>query len=103
MDFIVEKNGSLAVGEAKYSPKTGFFPNDFAVAQVYLPYRRLLKLRDEKKWKTNARCMFVVQYRPTPNHEAIRIYEYDFEDPNNMASIKMRRNAEYRLKVARLE
>jgi len=62
-DFIVEKNGNLAVGEAKYSPKTSFLPEDFAVAQVYLPYRRLLNLREQKKWETSARCMFVVQYR----------------------------------------
>lgn len=100
-DFIVEKNGRLAVGEAKYSPKTGFFPKDFAVAQVYLPYRRLLKLRDQKRWETTARCMFVVQYRPTEGQEAIRVYEYDFIDPNDMATIKMQRNAEYRLEAKR--
>ena len=98
-DFIVEKNGELAVGEAKYSPKIGFFPKDFAVAQVYLPYRRLLKLRERKNWKTEARCMFIVQHRPNENQEAIRIYEYTFTDPNDMASIKLVNNAEYRLEV----
>jgi hypothetical protein len=99
-DFIVERNGDLAVGEAKYSPKVGFFPADFAVAQVYLPYRRLLKLRELKKWKTKARCMFIVQYRPKAGQEAIRIYEYDFDDPQDMASIRLLKNAEYRLEAA---
>jgi hypothetical protein len=103
MDFIVEKNGNLAVGEAKFSSKVGFFPEDFAVAQVYLPYRRLLKLRDQKNWKTSARCMFVVQYRPTKDQAAIRIYEYDFVNSDDMATIKMLKNAEYRLKVAHPE
>lgn len=102
-DFIVEKNGDLALGEAKYSHKISFFPKDFAVAQVYLPYRRLLKLREHKKWKMSPRCMFVVQYRPTGDEEAIRIYEYAFTDSQDMASIEMRRNAEYRLKVVKLE
>jgi len=102
-DFIVERNGDLAVGEAKYSPKVNFFPEDFAVAQVYLPYRRLLKLREEKKWKASARCMFVVQYRPTIGQEAIRIYEYGFADSSDMATIKMIKNAEYRLKVTKPE
>ena len=98
-DFIVEKNGELAVGEAKYSSKPGYFPKDFAVVQVYLPYRRLLKLRETKKWKTEARCMFIIQYRPTEDREAIRIYEYTFTNPDDMASIKMLNNAEYVLKV----
>jgi len=98
-DFIVEKNGELAVGEAKYSSKPSYFPKDFAVAQVYLPYRRLLRLREMKNWKTEARCMFIVQYRPSEEQEAIRIYEYTFTNPNDMASIKMLNNAEYLLKV----
>jgi hypothetical protein len=101
-DFIVEKNGDLAVGEAKYFSKIGFFPRDFAVAQVYLPFRRLMKLREQRKWKTSARCMFLVQYRPTEEEQAIRIYEYNFTDPNDMASIKLMKNSEYRLKVTQL-
>ena len=99
VDFIVEKNGELAIAEAKYSPKVGFFPKDFAVAQVYLPYRRLLSLREKKNWKTEARCMFIVQYQPNEGQEAIRIYEYSFTDPDDMASITMVSNAEYRLEV----
>ena len=99
-DFIVERNGDIAIGEAKYSPKVGFFPEDFAVAQVYLPYRRLLKLRERKNWQKKARCMFLVHYKPKKTEEAIRIYEYDFDDWRDMASIKLVKNAEYRLEAA---
>jgi hypothetical protein len=102
-DFIVERNGDLAVGEAKYSTKIGFFPKDFAVAQVYLPYRRLLKLGADRKLPTKVRCMFIVQYQPKPGQEAIRIYEYTFVDSEDMASIKMVKSAEYRLKVTKSE
>ncbi|HEV2139170.1 MAG TPA: hypothetical protein VGR53_10040 [Nitrososphaerales archaeon] len=102
-DFIVERNGDLAVGEAKYSTKTSFFPRDFAVAQVYLPYRRLLNLEGKMKSSLKVRCMFIVQYQPEPKLEAIRIYEYGFTDSEDMASIKMMKNAEYRLKVTKSE
>jgi hypothetical protein len=97
MDFIVEKNGHLALAEAKC--KGTSLPDDFAVVQIYLPYRRLLNMLGEQLTGRKLRNLFIIQYVLPDGMQAIRVYEYTFEDPLNMGSIKFVNNAEYRLEM----
>ncbi len=93
MDFIVERNGEIALIEAKCS--SGGLPKDFAVVQVYLPYRRLLKILEEKKTNPRIRSLFLLQYKKPDGLSALRLYEYTFVDPLDMGSIRLLKNAEY--------
>jgi len=93
MDFIVERNGEIALAEAKCSSQG--LPRDFAVVQVYLPYRRLLRLLARKGVMPRVRSMFLVQYKRPDAKNALRVYEYTFDDPQDMGSIRLLKNAEY--------
>jgi hypothetical protein len=93
MDFIVEKNGEIALAEAKCA--AGALPRDFAVVQVYLPYKRLLKMLGHKLEAKKIRSMFFVQYTRPDGKDCIRVYEYTFADPQSMSSLRFVRNAEY--------
>jgi hypothetical protein len=93
MDFIVEKNGEIAVIEAKCA--SGALPKDFAVVQLYLPYRRLVEMLGSKLDAKKIRSLFLVQYMRPDGKDCIRVYEYTFTDPQSMSSLRFVRNAEY--------
>ena len=93
MDFIMEKGDEISLVEAKCS--AGEPPRDFAVAQVYLPYRRLLNVLAERGRNVGIRNLFLVQYRKDDGTTAIRIYEYTFDDPQDMSSLRFVNNAEF--------
>ncbi len=93
MDFIVEKNGTVALAEAK----RGKLPSDFAVGQIYLPYRKLLNMRERVNGKFDIRCIFLVQYTRRDKRQGVRVYEYGFPDVNDMASIVVKKSREYAL------
>ena len=57
---------------------------DFAVAQVYLPYRRLLNVLAMKNQDVSIKNLFLVQHNKDDGRMAIRVYEYTFEDPLDM-------------------
>ncbi len=94
MDFIVDRNGSVAVAEAKRA-QGSHPPKDFAVGQIYLPYRKLLKLKERLGGTFEIRCLFLVQYKRPDGRQAIRVYEYQFPTPTDMASIVLRKSREY--------
>jgi hypothetical protein len=91
MDFIVEKNGTVAIAEAK----RGDLPEDFAVSQIYLPYRKLLKMKGRLGGSFEIRCLFLFQYTRPDRREGIRVYEYAFNDPEDMGSIALLKSCEY--------
>lgn len=93
IDFIVEKNGEIAIVEAKCAPSG--LPKDFAVAQLYLPYRRLLEMLGPRLEAKKIRSLFLVQYIRPDGIDCIRVYEYTFTDPLSMSSLRFVRNAEY--------
>jgi len=97
MDFIVEKReGEVALIEAKCTGKE--LPKDFAVCQLFLPYRRLQKLLASETQQIRVRNLFLVQYVRADGNNAIRIYEYTFADPLDMGSIQFTGNREYILR-----
>ncbi len=99
MDFIVEKNGDVAFAEAK----RGSLWTDFAIAQVYMPYRKLLKIRDRVRGSFQVHPLFIMQYSkphqpkglPAKRYDHIRIYEYKFESPEHMDSVSFVKAKEY--------
>lgn len=92
LDFILEDpHGDVAIAEAK----RGDLPADFAVAQIYLPYRKLLKVQERRGTEFRIRPLFAVQFTRADGREAIRIYEYAFHDPFDMGSISHVKSAEY--------
>jgi hypothetical protein len=93
MDFIVEKNGEIAIVEAKCA--SGSLPKDFAVMQLYLPYRRLVEMLGPKIDTKKIRSLFLIQYVRPDGKDCIRVYEYTFTDPLSMSSLRFVRNAEY--------
>lgn len=96
MDFIVEKNGTIAVAEAKRVPgKKGKLPEDFAVGQIYLPFRKLLNMKSRLGGTFAIRCLFLVQYRRADGKDGIRLFEYTFPQCEEMSSIVPVKNKEY--------
>lgn len=91
MDFIVDRNGTVAVAEAK----RGHPSEDFAVGQIYLPYRKLLNLRERLGGKFEIRCLFLLQYTRPDRRQGVRVYEYEFTDPMSIGSIKLKKSREY--------
>ncbi len=91
MDFIIEKNGTVAIAEAK----RGAVHEDFAVGQIYLPYRKLLKMKERLGGTFDIRCLFLLQYTRPDRREGVRVYEYAFRDPVDMGSITLLKSREY--------
>lgn len=92
LDFILEDpHGEIAIAEAK----RGELPKDFGVAQIYLPYRKLLRVQERRGTQFHIRPLFVVHFTRTDGREAIRLYEYAFHDPFDMGSISHVKSAEY--------
>lgn len=95
MDFIVEKNGDVVFAEAKRGPLW----SNFGIAQVYLPYRKLLNIKNRVQGTFTIRPMFVMhyqaQYEPTTRgfqagrYDHIRLLEYRFLEPDRMDSIEL--------------
>lgn len=99
MDFIVEKNGDVAFAEAK----RGSLWTDFAIAQIYMPYRKLLKIRERIAGTFRIHPLFIMQYSksyqpkglPAKRYDHIRIYEYEFKVPDHLESISFVKAKEF--------
>ncbi len=75
--------------------KRGNLLDDFAVGQIYLPYRKLLNMRERVKGEFDIRCLFLLQYTRRDRRQGVRVYEYQFLDQNDMASIVVKKSREY--------
>jgi hypothetical protein len=102
MDFIIEKNGDVAFAEAK----RGAMWKDFAVAQVFMPYLKLSKMRERTGATFNIRPLFVMAHRkeyqservPKRTYDHIRLYEYRFDNSdglNRMEAIQLVKAQEF--------
>ena len=90
IDLTLEHEGEITVFEAKND-----FPTDFAVYQIYLSflnYYQKNKSQDLGIKKIN--CCYLLRTVVDFN-KVIRIYQYEFTDPLNMASINLVKSAEY--------
>jgi hypothetical protein len=102
IDLTIEYNGYVTVFEGKNTPPTSWIDN-FNVYQLYNPFRYYHDLRQEEKLaiKKLSACYLVKQ--KDEEHTRIRLYNYTFDNPLDMASIKLLKKREYCLKKRELE
>ncbi|EQD45861.1 hypothetical protein B1B_12862 [mine drainage metagenome] len=89
MDFLLQTyppTNLIAVAEAKRVVDPSDLP-DFAITQVFLPFRRLLDLVPDRT-PENVRCAFVVGFQDSEGNQRIRLSEYRFGDQRRLDSIE---------------
>lgn len=92
IDFTTENNGIVTVFEGKNN-----FPKNFAVYQLYFPFLYYYNLKKENKLNiSDINCCYLLRKKEN-NKSVIRIYLYHFENPLDMSSIKLIKNAQYNL------
>ena len=106
MDFVAEAEMAdhpldLCIAEAK-----SVRDDNFNIAQLYVPFRVLLERTREAAFKVRIRSLFIqtVSRRfakeneegvPPGWHRVARLYEYSFDQEDDLASIHHERSAEY--------
>lgn len=92
IDLTMELQKVVTVFEAKNG-----FPKNFAIYQLFHPFKYFNSLRKEKKLEVKQiTCCYVLRQRRSKG-SILRLYNYTFNDENQMASIRLLNNAEYRL------
>lgn len=85
IDLTLENNGEICIFEAKNGS-----PIDFNVYQLFNPFRYYV---DKHGFDPSAvKCCYLLRL-----DNSIKLYLYDFDDVNELGSIRLIRNAEYRL------
>jgi|TARA_B100001996_G_scaffold364827_1_gene334157 hypothetical protein len=86
VDMTLEYNGVVTIFEGKNWMKGR---NNFAVYQIYLPYRYYQLKSEQGEIETEEiQCCYIVR-RAVDGGSDIDAYLYTFEEPDNMASIKL--------------
>jgi len=96
-DMAFENNGTVTVFEGKNG-----FPKDFAVYQLYNPYRYYHNLKESGIPIKDVQCCYVLRCevkipRKVKKQTVLRVYLYTFTDTMEMTSIKLVKNARYTL------
>jgi hypothetical protein len=92
VDLTLENKGVVTVVEGKNG-----FPADFAVYQLFHPYKyyKMLEKRHNLLIK-QITCCYILRVKKIDN-SVIRIYNYTFTDENSIDSIKLLKKGEYEL------
>ncbi|MEW6095539.1 MAG: hypothetical protein AB1567_03295 [bacterium] len=92
IDFTMELQGIITVFEAKNG-----FPQDFAIYQLFHPFKYYSLLKKEKRLEVEMiTCCYILRKRDKRD-SVIRLYNYTFDDEDEMNSIKLLKNAQYNL------
>jgi len=92
IDMTFEHGGTVTVFEGK----TGF-PDDFAIYQLYNPYRYYHDLKERNRIPIKKiECCYVLRGQGSEQN-VIRVHLYKFTDIMEMSSIKPVKNAQYTL------
>jgi hypothetical protein len=92
IDLTLEYQGVVTVVEGKNG-----FPKDFAVYQLFHPYKYYDILKREKSIAIDKiTCCYILRKR---NQEAsiLRLYNYTFDDINRIESIRLLKKSQYTL------
>ncbi len=90
IDLTMELGGVVTVFEGKNG-----FPDNFAVYQLFHPFKYYSTLKKEKKLNIKQiTCCYVLRKREKES-SILRLYNYTFDDENNIASIRLLKNAQY--------
>lgn len=92
IDLTMELEGVVTVFEAKNG-----FPDDFALYQIFHPFKYYSILKREKGLEIKQiSCCYVLRKR-VRGTSIIRLYKYTFDDEDQMKSLRLLKNAEYTL------
>jgi hypothetical protein len=92
IDLTMELHGVVTVFEGKNG-----FPNDFAVYQLFHPFKYYSTLKKENKLEVKMiTCCYVLR-KIDGESSVLRLYNYTFENENDIGSIKLLKNAQYNL------
>lgn len=92
IDLTMELHGMVTIFEGKNG-----FPENFAVYQLFHPFKYFFLLKEEKKLDVKEiTCCYVLR-KKEEGMSILRLYNYTFEDENNMKSIRLLKNAQYNL------
>lgn len=92
IDLTLEYNGIVTIFEGKNG-----LPKNFAVYQIFHPFKYFANIKKENKLpiKQITAC-YVLRFKED-NNSILRLYNYTFEDENNICSIKLLKNAQYNI------
>lgn len=94
IDLTLELHGQVTVIEGKNE-----FPEDFAVYQLFHPFRYYRELQKENHLEIKQiGCCYILRVR-IGDTSVLRLYNYTFDDENQMASIRLLKKSEYLLVV----
>jgi hypothetical protein len=92
IDMTMESQGVITIFEGKNG-----FPKNFAVYQLFHPFKYYAELRKGKKLDVRQiTCCYILRKRQK-GISTLRLYNYTFKDEDDMASIELLKNAQYNL------
>ena len=92
IDLTTEYNGVVTIFEGKNN-----FPDNFAVYQLYFPFLYYYNLKNANKLNIKSiNCCYLLRKREN-GKSVIRIYQYTFQNPLDMITIKLVKSAQYNL------
>lgn len=92
IDLTMELHGVVTIFEGKNG-----FPKDFAVYQLFHPFKYYSLLKKEKKLEVEMiTCCYVLR-KIDEGNSILRLYNYTFENEDDMGSIKLLKNTQYNL------
>lgn len=92
IDLTLEQHGVITVVEGKNG-----FPEDFAVYQIFHPFKYYAMLRGENRLSVRQISTCYVLRRQEQGRSILRLYNYTFEDENELESIRLLKKAQYNL------
>lgn len=92
IDLTMEYDGIVTVFEGKNG-----LPENFAIYQLFHPFKYFSNIKKENKLPiSQITACYVLRYREN-NYSRLRLYNYTFENENNICSIKLLKNIQYNL------
>jgi hypothetical protein len=92
IDLTMEHNGMVAIFEGKNG-----LPENFAVYQIFHPFKYFSDIKKSNKLPIRGiSACYVLRFKENGN-SCLRVYNYTFEDENNICSIKLLKGAQYNL------
>jgi hypothetical protein len=95
IDLTTEYNGYVTVFEGKNTKNENTWLKDFNIFQLYNPYRYYFELMNSKKLKIEKLTSCYLVRQKNKNASIVRLYNYIFEDPRDISTIKIIKKNEY--------
>lgn len=103
IDLTTEYNGYVTVFEGKNTNKGEEWLKDFNIFQIYNPYRYYYELQKNKKLDIKKLTACYLVRKKLKDISYIRLYNYIFENPLDITSIKLISKNQYNLKKRKFD